>query len=458
MLQQGLYATAHQSISGHRGKSATMALLKQRVWWNTMEEDVATWRNQCVQCIKCRDGSVVPRPLGIQLLPERVGEVISADYIYIGESGSDLKYILMLCDKLSRTVELIPTESATTIPMMDTLVSWGSRYGLPEWLITDGGPHFANMAMEETMKRLGINHHITLAYAPWSNGAIERVGKELLWTLRTLMDELGLEDLLVPLIQFTLNHRLLKSLGGKSPLLVMTGRQPKTAVELAIWQGVMLATAQKKRVTLELYKEIISSLAYEIDKMQSEVINHEATSVRKRRAKIANKTSGYQFQMGDYVLVASQGNAVHVRRRHKAATTWQGPYQIITSRNVTTIGVKMIGSNDKPKYVHWSQLKRFCGSEVDMPVAIVEQAQRASVQFEVEELRDLRKDSDGRVEVLVHWKGFPATYDSWESFTEIYKDIGNIALRFLERNMKDDEVFVKCYNNLKILKSRRRRK
>ncbi len=109
---------------------------------------------------------------------------------------------------------------------MDAIVAWGSRYCLPEWVITDGGPHFSNTAMTEVTKRLGIDQHITLAYAPWSNGAVQRVGRELLWTLRCSLEEIYIEilnvtdlDLLVPLLQFILNHRRLVCLGGKSAFL-----------------------------------------------------------------------------------------------------------------------------------------------------------------------------------------------------------------------------------------------
>ncbi len=51
-----------------------------------MQGDVQDWRHHCLQCLKLIDGTVVLRARGVQLVPERVGEVILMDYIYIGRS------------------------------------------------------------------------------------------------------------------------------------------------------------------------------------------------------------------------------------------------------------------------------------------------------------------------------------------------------------------------------------
>ena len=57
-------------------------------------------------------------------------------------------------------------------------------------VISDGGSYFKNIIMEELAAILGFDHHITLAYCPWTNGSVEIVGKNLLWTYRTLLSEL----------------------------------------------------------------------------------------------------------------------------------------------------------------------------------------------------------------------------------------------------------------------------
>ena len=93
-MQRALYALAHQGISGHRGRDATMARLEAEVRWDGMRKDVEAWRKLCLQCLKLAEGDVVPRPLASQILAEYPGEVLMADYIKLGASRTGLNYIL----------------------------------------------------------------------------------------------------------------------------------------------------------------------------------------------------------------------------------------------------------------------------------------------------------------------------------------------------------------------------
>ena len=94
----------------------TVKTLKDFCAWKNVEDAVKKYRRNCLQCIKLMDGTTVPRPLGTQLVPEKPGEVVSFDYLYIGASKSGYKYILILVDKFSRVVRLIATIGPTAIP------------------------------------------------------------------------------------------------------------------------------------------------------------------------------------------------------------------------------------------------------------------------------------------------------------------------------------------------------
>ena len=72
-----------------------------------------------------------------------------------------------------------------------------------------------------------------------------------------------------------------------------------------------------------------SELAKAIDAMHEDVAANEASAVDKRISKEGSKPGAHQFQLGDFVLVVSTGNAQHVAKRHKASTTWQGPYEVV---------------------------------------------------------------------------------------------------------------------------------
>lgn len=187
MLKNAVYAMAHQGVNEHRGKEATLAEITPFFEWKQVEKEVETRRAMCLICIKLANGDIIPRPRGTQLIPERANEVHMMDYIVIWPSETGRKYVLMQADKLSKLTEFTPTFDPTAVPACQGLLRWSSRYGLPSWLISDGGPHFANDALELLTGKLEVEHHITLSYCPWANGSIEVVGKALLRCLRGLL-------------------------------------------------------------------------------------------------------------------------------------------------------------------------------------------------------------------------------------------------------------------------------
>ena len=243
-LQKQVYALAHQGLAGHRGKEATLEILQQSVFWDTMEVDVGHWRSQCLHCLKLASGDMVPRPLGTQLIAEHPGEVLMADYIKMGDSRTGYSYVLMLVDKFSRLVRFLPAKTTTAIFAARAILGWSSQHGIPSWLISDGGSHFKNDVLRELADCLGIQHHITLAYCPWANGGVEVVGKDLLWTARAILSEFKCAvdewDLTLPLMEFIVNHRPRTVLGGRSAIEVVTGRKPSTPVKLVLWKGIKM--------------------------------------------------------------------------------------------------------------------------------------------------------------------------------------------------------------------------
>ena len=209
-LQHLLYAVAHQGVSGHRGREVTLQhLLRGRVRWTNMREDVERWRKCCLQCIKNAKGDTVPRPLGTQLVPERAGKILMLDYAKIGPSNAGYEYVLVFCDKFSKLVELIPATLATAMPASKGIFEWGSRHGLPCWIISDGIRRFANHTLRLVAEHMGLQHHITLAYCPWSNGAIEVVGQDMIYTIRAILSgfEMPIEewDEVIPFIQYVIS-------------------------------------------------------------------------------------------------------------------------------------------------------------------------------------------------------------------------------------------------------------
>ena len=443
-LKNALYAVAHQGPHLHRGYDVMLGLLQPHFAWDNIEKDVKDRQVQCLQCIKASNGDIVPRPMGTQLVAEYPGEVLMADYILIWPSEYGRKYVLMLGDKMSRLSHFIVTPETTAVPACWGVLEWSSKYGLPEWLITDGGTHFANHAMDLLTETMGIEHHVTLAHCPWANGSIEVVGRALLRAIRVLLSEkkLGLEkwEDVIPLINFGLSHINRPVLGGRTPLEVMTGRKPRSAVDLVLWSGKYLKDATSITAELDMVKKHCADLAKALDVVHSDVTDKTMIRLRKQCLREARdkRKGAHAFTIGDLVMVAGKDNSANAVRKAKIMMRWQGPYQIVAQTSNSQFDVLLLGSppgTEKP--VHWTRLKRFGGAELNTVAELITSAQHDQQKFYIDEFKDWRGKGDGDVELLVQWRGLEAT---WEPIRQLYEDVPERVMRYLRDNTAGNPV------------------
>ena len=88
---------------------------------------------------------------------------------------------------------------------------------------------------------MGIEHYVALPYCPWSNGSVEVVVKDLIWTCRSLWSELQVTvDSVSLLAEYAINHRVRDILGDRSVVEVMTVHAPRTTVDLVLHSVVNL--------------------------------------------------------------------------------------------------------------------------------------------------------------------------------------------------------------------------
>lgn len=71
-----------------------------------------------------------------------------------------------------------------------SIMDWTEVFGVPKPIMSDGPSQFKNKAIRLVAKGLKVPHHFTLQYCPCSNGAVERLGKELVPSLRAILSEL----------------------------------------------------------------------------------------------------------------------------------------------------------------------------------------------------------------------------------------------------------------------------
>lgn len=63
-----------------------------------MQYDIKIFFPSCLQCQSTIGGERVPRPMGHVIHADKLNELIHFDFLYMGESEADLKYMLTLKD------------------------------------------------------------------------------------------------------------------------------------------------------------------------------------------------------------------------------------------------------------------------------------------------------------------------------------------------------------------------
>ena len=70
-----------------------------------------------------------------------------------------------------------------------------ANFQMMKVIISDQGPHFKSMMVNRLTQMLKINHHMVVAYSPWSNGSIERLNREVKRAFKTLLLEDGMFEI-----------------------------------------------------------------------------------------------------------------------------------------------------------------------------------------------------------------------------------------------------------------------
>lgn len=249
-------------------------------------------------------------------------------------SKTGSKYLLLLRDDFSSYSWLIPFASANADNTADARIEWSTDFTAPRMLMSDGGCHFKKVTVRKLARGLKRPHHFTLPYIPWSNGAVERLGREVLRHFRTIMSELELPfpewTDIVPIVQHALNNSPSPQRKGLCPITIFTG------LELSPPIATIKRTVTVKIVMFnEAAEEVSRNLSKVRDRMADlhPMVETALENNRARAREIASRGRLSNFSDGDYVLVARDDFS----KGQKLALHWHGPRRIVSLvRNRTT--------------------------------------------------------------------------------------------------------------------------
>ena len=165
----------------HVSSERTLQLVKRYFWWPQMVSDVERWCGACIVCAAVNQGRPGRANLRRPDPPKGPWEFLQVDFIGpLPSARGGYRYCLVIIDKFSKWVEVIPTRNNTANTVARVLANqiiplWGA----PMQIESDQGTHFTGQVTKDLCKMLNIKQKFHVPYRPQSSGMVERVNRTI---------------------------------------------------------------------------------------------------------------------------------------------------------------------------------------------------------------------------------------------------------------------------------------
>ncbi|KAI5733986.1 hypothetical protein M8J77_001075 [Diaphorina citri] len=173
----------------HPGGRASSRLISTKFVWPCMQRDIKAWVRQCHSCQQSKIHRHEHSPLAHFLVPDERFARVHIDIVGPLPPSKGCVYMLTCVDRYTRWLEAYPLPDQTAETVAQAFFNgWISRFGTPQYLVTDQGRNFMSALFKEVSALLGIELKNTTAYHPQCNGLIERYHRTLKASLMCRLD------------------------------------------------------------------------------------------------------------------------------------------------------------------------------------------------------------------------------------------------------------------------------
>ncbi len=354
---------AHEHVcSGHLGVTKTYQRLIKHFFWPGVKSAVSKLVKSCHACqLAGKPNQIIPQaPLQpIPVMGEPFERLLIDCVGPLPKSKSGYQYILTMMCTATRYPEAIPLRSIKTKAVVKELIKFCSIFGLPKVIQTDQGSNFTSHIFEQTVQELGVEHRLSSAYHPESQGALERFHQTLKSMMRAYCIESGkdwAEGL--PLLLFAVRGTKQESLGF-SPAELVFGHTVRGPLKLLSEQFLT-----KNSALVSTFK-YVSYFREKLHKAWDVAKAHLAGVQAKMKIRYNQKSVVRSFQPGDSVLVLLPvpGSVMQAK--------FSGPYVIDKRLSDTNYVIRTPDRRRKSRMCHINMLKAYVSRDEAKPVVPV---------------------------------------------------------------------------------------
>ena len=281
---------------GHQGLEWTLALVKERFYWSTMNHNATEYVTNCHQCHVAKGHYTGLHTQQGSLVANNPLDLLCIDFLKVDPSRDGKENILVLTDAFTKFSQAFITNSQKTLTIAKILdEKWFYVYGILAPIYSDKGQSFENAIISKLYSMLNIKQSTTTPYNLCGNSICERFNHMLLGLLQSLLKEQkSCWPLHVPSLVFAYNG-MPHSVTGYQPYEVMFGQKAPAICD--VWLGLAQSNDQastNKCTWLNEQPELLMSA-------NRWALKHIKQSAKKSQIRTGGKT--LQIPVGNLVLL-----------------------------------------------------------------------------------------------------------------------------------------------------------
>ena len=318
--RKDLLQLAHEvPLAGHLGINKTYDKLIRHFYWPGIKTSTKKFCNSCDTCQKAGKPkpSIAIAPLKPITIKERPFERVIMDCVGpLPRTKSGNRYLLTIMCASSRFPEAIPLRAISTKQVVESMMNFFVKVGLPKVIQTDRGSNFMSNLFKRVIGQLGAKHVTSSPYHPHSQGALERFHATLKSMLRAHCTKRQNDwDKELPFVLFAIRDSIQESL-GYSPFELVYGHELRNPLKIAKEQW------EDPRTETETVVSYVGNLRKRLESARKTAENHMSKAQEKMRRNYDRRSKGRQFCKGEKVMTLLP------TRKSPFDAKFKGPYTI----------------------------------------------------------------------------------------------------------------------------------
>lgn len=165
------YEMKQKVHAGHTGINSCLRRARTYIFWPGMSAEIRNFVETCATCASFQAKQPM-QPLVLHKIPDRSWQKIATDIFTI----RDRNYLVTV-DFYSQFFEVDYLADFSSDNVITKIKAHCARYGIPDQIISDNGPHYTSKAFKDFCCSYGISHETSAPGNSRANGAAEAAVK-----------------------------------------------------------------------------------------------------------------------------------------------------------------------------------------------------------------------------------------------------------------------------------------